>query len=170
MRVRFTIRGVSALILLLGFGFAALRASTLGWATASILIALLALCSATLGAVVRRGSSRPSWVGFAIFGWAYFLLHFNPWAEWTTGYSPAHFTTWAIDRLLVSRLDPELEAGQAMGGVESFIIHHPSGKSGSFFCAVFHAIASLLFGLVGSALGIVLSERSESLEEKRSGR
>jgi hypothetical protein len=169
MRVRYTIRGLTALVLLLGFGFAALRGATLGWATASMLIALLALCSATLGAVVRRGSSRPSWVGFAIFGWAYFLLHFSPWAQWTTGYSPAHFTTWAIDSLLVSRLDPELEAGQAIGGVESFIILR-SGKSGSFFCAVFHAIASLLFGLVGSALGIVLSERSESLGEKRPGR
>ena len=165
MRVRFTIRGLMALVLLLGFGFAALRGATLGWAVASILIALLALCSATLGAVVRCGSSRPSWVGFAIFGWAYFLLHFGPWAEWTTGYSPAHFTTWAIDRLLLSRLDPELEAGQAISGVESFVILS-SGKSGSFFCAVFHTIASLLFGLIGSALGIVLSERSESQGEK----
>jgi len=70
MRVRYTIRGLTALVLLLGFGFAALRGATLGWATASILTALLALCSATLGAVVRRGSSRPSWIGFAIFGWA----------------------------------------------------------------------------------------------------
>ena len=60
MRVRYTIRDLTALVLLLGFGFAALRGATLGWATASILIALLALCSATLGAEVRRGSSRLS--------------------------------------------------------------------------------------------------------------
>jgi hypothetical protein len=169
MCVRFTIRGVSALVLLLGFGFAALRGATLGWATASILIALLALCSATLGAIVRRGPSRPVWVGFAIFGWAYFLLHFNPWAEWTTGYSPAHFTTWAIDSLLVSRLAPELEEGHAIAGVQSFVILR-SGKSGSFFCAVFHATASLLFGFFGSALGIVLAERSESPGERCPGR
>jgi hypothetical protein len=169
MRIRYTIRDLTALVLLLGFGFVALRGATLGWATASILIALLVLCSATLGAVIRRGSSRPCWVGFAIFGWAYFLLHFNPWAQWTTGYSPAHFTTWAIDSLLGPRVDPELEMGHLMGGVESFVILG-SGKSGSFFCAVFHAIASLLFGLVGSAVGIVLSERSESLGEKRPGR
>jgi len=97
------------------------------------------------------------------------LLHFSPWAQWTTGYSPAQFTTWAIDSLLVSRLDPELEVGHTIGGVESLIILG-SGRSGSFFCAVFHAIASLLFGLVGSALGIVLSERSESPGEQRPGR
>jgi hypothetical protein len=163
MRLRVTIRGLSVLVLLLGFGFAALRGATLGWATASILAALLTLCASTLGAVVRGGPSRPAWLGFAIFGWAYFLLHFGPGAEWKRGYSPAHFTTWAIDGLLLPRLAPELEEGRAVGGVEEFVILR-SGKSGSFFCAASHALASLLFGLLGSALGLALSRRDDRPE------
>jgi hypothetical protein len=164
MRIRSNVRSLLALILLLGFGLAALKGATLIWATASILIALSALCSSTLGAIFRYGSSRPCWVGFAVFGWVYFFLHFNPWAQWTTGYGPAHFTTWAVDSLIVSRMDPELEAGRAVGSVEEFIILR-SGRSGSFFCAVFHAIASLLFGLAGSTIGIILSESSEGRVE-----
>ena len=45
----------------------------------AILLALGAICGATVGAILRRGPGRGAWLGFAVFGWAYFLLTLSPW-------------------------------------------------------------------------------------------
>jgi hypothetical protein len=160
MPLRFSIRGLSAIVLFLGFGFGALRGATIGWVAASILLAVLVLCVTTLGALVRRGPSRPAWVGFALFGWVYFLLHFGPWADWKRGFGPAHFTTWAIDALLLPRLAPELQEGTTAAGFEGYV-KVKSGRSGSLVCAVSHALGSLLFGCVGSLSGFLLAARRD---------
>jgi hypothetical protein len=164
MRVRVTIRGLIGLVFFVGFALAALRGASLGWATASILLALLALCTATLGALTGRGTARVAWVGFAVFGWAYFVLHFWAPAQWKSGYGPAHFTTWAIGEVILPRTFPELEEGVLNGGQEEFVILR-SGRSGSFFCAACHALASILFGLIGAALGPLVAARR--VEERR---
>jgi hypothetical protein len=164
MRLRISIRGLIALVLLVGFALAALRGASLGWATASILMALLALCTATLGSLTRSGPRRAPWLGFAVFGWAYFLLHFGPWSQWVSGYGPARFTTWAIDGLILPRLDPELESGIAVAAQEGFITLR-SGRGGSFFCAVSHALVSLLFGLTGSLIGSFMGAQHNEVRE-----
>jgi hypothetical protein len=146
MRLRVTIRGLIALVLLVGFGLAALRGATIGWTAASILAVLAILCTATLGGLVRRGPSRSEWIGFALFGWAYFLLHFGPWADWKRGYGPARFTTSAVVSLIMPRLDADLDGSEFVGGLEEFVILR-SGKGAAFFCVALHALASLLFGL-----------------------
>lgn len=158
MRFRISIRGLIALVVLVGFPLAALRGASLGWATASILLAMVALCSAVVGSLVRQGPDRAPWVGFAIFGGAYFLLHFGPTAEWKKGYGPARFTTWALDSLVLPRIFPELEEGISVSSVEEFAILS-SGRSGSFFCASAHALTAILFGLIGSVIGSSLAAR-----------
>ena len=168
MRFRISIRGLIALVLFVGFALAALRGASLGWATASIMLALVALSMATLGCLTGSGPGRSSWIGFAVFGWIYFLLHFGPAAEWKKGYGPAHFTTWALDGLLLPRVSPELEEGHAVGGYEEFVILR-GGRSGSFFIASSHALMSILFGLLGSVLGSVLATRGESNDSSRLG-
>jgi hypothetical protein len=160
VRLRVTIRALVALVLIIAFALAALRGANVGWAAASILATLVALCTATLGGLVRRGPSRPEWIGFALFGWAYFLLHFGPWADWKKGYGPARFTTWAVVGLVLPRLDPELDGSEFVGGLEEFVILR-SGRGSAFFCATFHSLASLLFGLIGAAVGFTVSARGE---------
>ncbi len=58
-------------------GFAALREpySTF-WASLVFTLTVLALTTATLGAILRRG---PAWSGFALFGWGWLILAFGPW-------------------------------------------------------------------------------------------
>lgn len=163
MPLRFSIRGLIALVFLIGFSLAALRGASLGWATASLLLALIALCTMTAGALTGRRAGRAPWVGFAVFGWAYFLLHFGPTAQWKGGYGPAHLTTWAIDSIIIPRVFPELEEGRPIAGVEEFVILG-DGRSGSFFCVACHSLMSIFFGLLGSAIALVIApeERRKS--------
>lgn len=58
-------------------GIAAIRSSNDFWLGATFLLTVGLLCSATLGAMVDRGRDS-RWLGFAIFGWAYFLLGLVP--------------------------------------------------------------------------------------------
>jgi hypothetical protein len=160
VRLRITIRALVALVLIIGCALAALRGANLEWAVASILATLAALCTATLGGLVRRCPSRSAWIGFALFGWAYFLLHFGPWVDWKKGYGPARFTTWAVVGLVLPRLDPELDGSEFVGGLEEFVILG-SGRGAAFFCASFHSLSSLLFGLMGAAVGFTVSARGE---------
>jgi hypothetical protein len=49
---------------------AALRSPTAVWGSLVILLALGAICGATVGAILLRGPARGAWLGFAVFGWA----------------------------------------------------------------------------------------------------
>ena len=161
MRFRLSIRGLLALVGFLAFAFAALRGSSLGWATASILLAIVALATATLACATWQGPGRASWIGFAIFGWIYFLIHFGPIAQWKKGHGPEHFTTWTLDGILLPLIAPGLEEGVPTAGEEEFVILR-SGKSGSFFDAVAHASMTILLGLLGALLGPILTTRGEA--------
>jgi hypothetical protein len=156
MRLRVTIRQLITLVLFVGFALAALRGANPGWAAASILASLSILCTAILGAVIGDGRTRSQWIGFALFGWAYFLLHFGPWVDWKRGYGPSRFTTWAVVSLVLPQLDPELDGSEFFGGQEEFVIFRPR-RGAAFFCSAFHALASLMFGMLGSVIGFTLS-------------
>ena len=80
-RLRFTLAQLMAVVLFVGFGFAALRNADNFWADATYTIAIISLATALLGAIVRRGTARVSWIGFAVFGWTYLMLDFLP--AWT---------------------------------------------------------------------------------------
>lgn len=70
MRARPTILGLMGIIALVAVGMAAIRTNDVIWAAATLALTVLALCSATLVAIEHRGA----WAGFAIFGWAMFLV------------------------------------------------------------------------------------------------
>lgn len=65
-------------------GLAALRVFSRLWANVAFSFALTALVASIALAIHRRGPGRSSWVGFALFGWAYFL----------TAFAPAPFNAW----------------------------------------------------------------------------
>jgi hypothetical protein len=68
-----TILGLMVLIAYLAVGLTAIRSDDKIWAAIVMYLTVFLLCSATLLAI----HGRSAWAGFAIFGWAYFLL-FNP--------------------------------------------------------------------------------------------
>jgi hypothetical protein len=78
-RYRFTLAALMGAVALVAVGVAALRSPTALWASLVILLALGAICGATVGAILRRGPGRGAWLGFAVFGWAYFLMTLSPW-------------------------------------------------------------------------------------------
>ena len=72
---------VAMLLLVVGLmavGFAALRVSSRLWASACVSTALLGLVGSIAAILYRRGASRAFWVGYALFGWTYFLIAFVP--------------------------------------------------------------------------------------------
>ena len=68
---RYTIRSLLLLVLFIGVSFAGLRASNDAWDAGIFGLTLSVLLSAVLLAVHRSDRKRASWLGFALFGWAY---------------------------------------------------------------------------------------------------
>jgi hypothetical protein len=81
-RLRFTLAQVMALVLCLGFGFAALRNADAFWASVTYNLAVVMVATALVGALVRNGRARAAWAGFAVFGAIYFVA---PGLEWRIG-------------------------------------------------------------------------------------
>jgi hypothetical protein len=85
-RFRFSIGSMMALIVVLGVAFAALHFPTPLWANIWFSSALAAVTFAIPAAVYNRGEQRAFWVGFATFGWVYFIAAMGPWFHEQTGF------------------------------------------------------------------------------------
>jgi hypothetical protein len=78
-KIRFTIGGLMAVVLVLAIGFAALLNPNATWAGVSWFLAYSALGLAILGAVLGRGAERAWWLGFAVFEGGYLMLASSRW-------------------------------------------------------------------------------------------
>ena len=67
-RLRFTLAQLMAVVLFIGFGFAALRNANGLWASATFSLAILTVSVAVAGACSRQGRARMPWAGFAVAG------------------------------------------------------------------------------------------------------
>jgi hypothetical protein len=67
-RLRFTLAQSMAVVLFIGFGFAALRNADALWASAAFSLAILTVSVALAGACSRREAARMPWAGFAVAG------------------------------------------------------------------------------------------------------
>jgi hypothetical protein len=70
MKARPTILGLMGVIAFVAIGMAALRTNDQYSAAIVLALTVSALCTATVVALYRRGA----WAGFAVFGWAQFLI------------------------------------------------------------------------------------------------
>jgi len=71
---RISIKSLMAFVVLVGVGLAALAKPNNGWATVLSAFFLATLPTSLLGVIFRRGPARVGWVGFAVFGWSFFVL------------------------------------------------------------------------------------------------
>ncbi len=76
---RFSIRSLTAFIVVAAIGLAALRNASDLWAGMLLLLALAAVAIAMMGAVILRGGERYWWAGFAFFGGGYLAVAVGPW-------------------------------------------------------------------------------------------
>src|SRR5262249_36511369 len=96
-RYRFTLAQLMAVVMLIGFGFAAMRSASVLWASAVFTLTVAILSVAVLGAMARRGRARMTWVGFAFFGWFYLGTTFGPWATVNGVTAPTYASRWPLD-------------------------------------------------------------------------
>jgi hypothetical protein len=75
-RLRPSLTALMGMVGLAALGLAGLRSGSPLLFKASYAVTLLALALAVVVAWFRSGGRRASWVGFAVFGWAYFLTGF----------------------------------------------------------------------------------------------
>jgi hypothetical protein len=100
-RFRFSLLHFLIVITLLAIGFGALASGSRLAASGIYTLFLSLICLALAGAVIVRGEARLFWIGFAIFGWAYFLFAFEStpqsspqrnWAStWLSGISYSYY-------------------------------------------------------------------------------
>ncbi len=97
---------------LLGFiglfavGLAAIARASLMWNGIIYTIMVGSLFAGLLGAIIlgRRGGR---WIGFALFGWGYFALHFLPSFPITADYLPDESAGWVYDRANPAPVEPK---------------------------------------------------------------
>ena len=77
MRRRPTLKSLMIAIIVIGLGLAALVRPNDLWALTLPIVLLTMLLTAIPAAFFRRGPKRAFWTGFALFGWASFLLSFG---------------------------------------------------------------------------------------------
>src|SRR3954451_12427357 len=70
MKGRPTVLGLMGFVAFVAIGMAALRSNDQTWAAVVLALTVSALCTSTLVAIYHRGA----WAGFAVFGWALFLI------------------------------------------------------------------------------------------------
>jgi hypothetical protein len=73
-RFQFSIASLLGIVLLVALGFASLLSASDAWDSGMLATILLTLLASILLAVHRRDHARAYWLGFALFGWAYFMV------------------------------------------------------------------------------------------------
>ena len=161
-RLRFTLAQLMAIVLFIGFGFAAMRLGSLLWASAVFTLTVAVLSVAVLGTMARRGRARMTWAGFALFGWVYLGTTFGPWADVHGVTAPPYVTRWPLDYW-----DAKLRSGGWMDTVPTGEMLFPRFPTAVTQPDVFqarrigHCLAAIVFGLVGAVSGRLLAPRNE---------
>jgi hypothetical protein len=154
--LRFSIAALMLTVGIAGAGFAALRADSSLAADAMFTATCGVLLLAILAACYRQDARRAFWVGFALFGWSYFVLAFAPW-----------FESDVRPRLLTNRLFTQLYprvVGMPPGSFAHYnnfwLADSGTGKwslvrngSSDHFEHTAHCLAALAAGLAGGILG-----------------
>ena len=78
-KFRFSISALMGLVVAAAIGFAALREGSEAWASVTFTATAIILLMALPLLIYSRGAIRAAWVGFALFGWAFFAFTFSSW-------------------------------------------------------------------------------------------
>jgi hypothetical protein len=95
-----TLKGLMIAVAAIGVGIAVLVRPNKLWSLFLPLLLLTMYLMSILGVLFRRGSGRAYWAGFAIFGWAYFILIFLLSGEQGFANSPVSLPNLLAERIL----------------------------------------------------------------------
>lgn len=173
--MRFSLRTMFVAFTVVALSTAGLLYANAAWAAFFYTAAFALLLTGLVGAVVRRGATRPYWIGFTILGGGYFLLALvneNFLARFTDvrqsiGQEPrlatSQFLLWVepyihSNRELPNR-SPTFPTRMSFTGSGLTLI--PSSPS-DYFVEVGHSILTLLLALLGGWIGLIMSNRNQS--------
>jgi hypothetical protein len=144
-RLRLTIAQMMGSVLLVGFGFAALRNADRFWASAAFGLAVISVSAALVGAYARKGSARMSWAGFA-----------------TTG--GACLATWLSSAQTVGSLSgpPQTLLQPILAKFQPYI--NPAAFGGAAFVTytqIGNSLSVILLALVGAVVGRLVAVKDD---------
>jgi hypothetical protein len=147
-RPHFTLAQLMAVVLLVGFGFAALRNADEFWASAIYTLAITMIAAALVGALARKSEAHMAWTGFAVFGWTYLLVvQLPPWDIGGLGLGPIPkpilLVEWGIARL------------------QPYVYPTVDARVLTLYEQISHSLGIILFGLVGAVLGRLLTTQDQ---------
>jgi hypothetical protein len=170
MRFRVSIAALMAAVFVAAVGFAALKNASAWWSSALFTLTLALFLFATVGAI--RGGDKTFWLGFALFGWSYMILSYEPWSKHATT-PPPLVTTGLLNCLYphISAVPPDevMIAGKGVWTDSRSIEVVSVAKAGGImffrndmndFLQVGHFLASWLFAYVGGIATSRLFARS----------
>jgi len=181
-RVRVSIAGLMAVIVLVSVGLAGMRNPTTLWASALFTITVASLCTGTLGAIAGSGHARLTWAGMAVFGWVYLGFAFGLAGD-SNGATLPPFVTRALSDYMDDR-DSPLGAGamsdrrpqgeKVIGIPESVVLLTPDGKPMRTVVypsldplnrrRIVHSLGAIVFALIGGVVARFLAARNDGAE------
>ena len=146
MRHRFTIAGLLVSILFFAIVFAGLRSGSNDWCKLIYSFTFVTLVYAAIAARYRGAF----WYGFAVAGWAYFIVAFGPWIGVRPVSEPVNrsLITSFVHEVVVTvlaRSDPP----PVVTGIEDVLQANREG--------IFHSALTVLFALLGGSVARVLA-------------
>jgi hypothetical protein len=120
-RPRITLARLMGLVLYCGVVFGTLRYATEIWASALFTLMLLLLLAAVVCAIFCKEPARAGWLGFAIFGWGFFLVGYNGGIVPQAGATPV--LTSLLFKTLHERAIPAPEQA-GLNGVTAFLVQN----------------------------------------------
>jgi hypothetical protein len=164
-----SIRSLMAFVVVAAVGLAALRNPNEIWAGIMPLLALAAVGTALLGAIILRGQEQYWWLGFAFFSGGYLALALGPWQSETV--QPQLGTTYLLNYLRTKMANSQLDTNIIPAPFQGFVIKRGSGPPTTFlavmtpFQRVGHSLFSLLAGLLGGTVANLFYARRKHTQD-----
>lgn len=163
--LRITIAGLMAVVILAAFLFAALRTASALWAGIVYILVLGILCAGILKVAPPLRADRMMWLGFTVFGLAYFLVSVIAMPPFDRN---GEFPTTLVISNVMDQLIPRYPAGEAILAGAAVTRWPDSGNERFYRLQIGQLILTLLFGLVGALEGWLLAAPSDCRREPAS--
>ena len=142
-KIRFTIGGLMAVVLVLAIGLAALRIANGTWAGLVLLLTHGMLGLAILGVILCKGAERAWWLGFAVFEWGYLNFVTRTWGLLIRGLPTLNLLEWLRSKY----------------GLVPDMTSNPRFDEGVAFAQIGHCLWALLAGILGGVLARLSSRQ-----------
>ena len=162
-RLRLSILSLALVVVTFALAFTALRTASALWTSTLYTFTMGMLLMAVIAARFRRGNEKAFWFGFAVFGWAVFIVGLGPWpnpyrsARGGIGIAlNPHLLTSELILFLVPYLRTETNDLEAIEQITSNTI------------AIAHLLVTLATAIGGGVIALLIKKRRGPLVSLKS--